>query len=232
MTRWGTVLCLALVAGCGRGTPGAAPSTAPPKPTISRAKARALVTAGTLRPGDLPGYHAERGTGTDVSPSPGAIDFGRELDRCVGGAGQSAAFVDGPGVAFTKGDLEIDSQVSVARTVPAAVADTAAFVSPKTAECLEKVFTSAFAYQKIVLTHFSARQAHPVIRGSDQTIGLRIRFTITKDRSVVLRLVMLGSRVGQAEVSLVATAVGTALPSDATLTALLTRATKRVRAAA
>ena len=129
-TRLVVVLCsLLALAGCGSSGDGAKAAPSPTPKVLTAAEAKAVAAAGILTAADMPGYTAKPGEADDAEDQ--ATDAA--IRTCVGSPVRDYLVSD-PGREFTKGDLEVDSSVDVARTAAIAKAELAAYTSSKADE--------------------------------------------------------------------------------------------------
>jgi hypothetical protein len=221
------VALLALV-GCGSsGGDGAKPSSSPTPKALTAADAKTVAAAGVLTAADMPGYTAEAQDPDDADDTATDAAF----RTCIGSPARDYLYSD-PGRSFTKGDLEVDSSVDVARTAEIAKAELDAYAGPKTEACAKAEFTKLFAGEGGTLTSYKQTPVTVTVPGSDGTFGVQFTLVLSGGgESTTLQGYELGALVGQVEVAL--SVFGT---PEETLTveqaqALLVKAAGRVKAA-
>lgn len=226
------VLCAALAAtlgGCGGSSKGSPVTKTSPSPTaapLTAATAKALAAAGVLTKADLPGY-------TTAAQEHDASDDQTDaaLAACLGVPTPTYLARDF-GTAFTKGELEIDSSVDIATTAAAAKDELTAYTSAKAPTCVKQTLTAVLAKSGITVTSFTATPQPVTVSGSDTSFGYALTLAgTTQGQTINLSGYEAGALVGQAEVSLSTIASSQDAITLPQVTALLTTAVGRVRAA-
>lgn len=215
-------LVLVLV-GCGRSGPGRL--IIEPEQPIARAKALALVRAGTLREADLPGYRAARPKADDED-----LDVDAAMTECMGRTARTYA-VEDPGYEFAKGGVVISSSVNVASTRTQAEDDLADMRNPAMLDCFEASLRKEMAALPpgVTLPPFAMRHVPVSIPGSDGAFGFTVSITVAGgDEKVTLSMVVLGALVGHAEIEVSAYSEGR-VPTPNELEGLLAKAVGRVK---
>ena len=189
-------------------------------------QATRLAAAAVLKPTDLPGYASKPQT---VDASDAHIEH--RLEACVGRP--APTFVArNKGLAFTKGDVKINSNADIADSAASAGADLAA-LKDKGATCVRSELRSLLAGQGISVTSFTVAPVPLQISGSDGAVGFRLSVTATAaGHSATFTGYQLDSLVGQAEIGISVFLSGPTSYPLTTAVSLLTKATQRARAAA
>jgi hypothetical protein len=198
MTRLPLALLLSAVAlaGCG-GSSGRSSAPTPTKPALVAASAKSLAAAGVLTAADLPGYTSEVQT-HDATDD--ATD--KKLATCFGFPGTPYLARD-YGRAFHKGPQEIDSSVDVATTQEQARQELAAISSSKGPVCFKTLLTELITSSGAAVTSIEITPVSPAIEGADSAYGYQVSLTASGGgQKMVLKGVVLGAVVGQAEISL------------------------------
>lgn len=215
-------VALALVAATACGGNDAAPSQSVPTRDITVERAIKVARAGVLRAIDLPGWKHEAGTGDGTGTGGGG-----ELSclRFEDHLGEHAS-------SLTKGRVLVGSFAGVAETTAATAREMAFFRSPEFRDCFERFVNANFAEERLAVVKYASRPASIRVRNADDATALSIRMTMGKfSRTVPARAWFLGASTGHATLFLLVIAVDAEPPSLARLTALLTRAVGRARAA-
>ena len=164
---------------------------------ISKDKAKKLAKAALLKKTDLPGYQSGR-----QQADPTDAQYDAALYDCVG-AVKPKYIVDNPGLAFTKGQLEIDSQASVVDTGKHAKADAKALNTAKGATCYQQVLRSAFEDQGVIVNTISVKLAKATVEGVRTAFAFKYDLTGTINGAPIrLQGFDLNVLVGQTEVGL------------------------------
>gem|GEM_PF-3374907 len=227
-------LCAAVaLTGCGGNSsqPSTTSTTASAKAAVTPValtleKAKILAAAAVLTEADLPGYTTKAQT-HDASND--VLDA--KMATCLG-VTASTYLTRNFGTAFSKGELEIDSSADVATTVAEAKKQLAEMTNSKAPACLKSQLTAVLASSGFTVTSFSAQHASVTIPGSDVAFMYTMALTGTvQGRNIELRGFNAGSLVGQVEVGVSVFAPSATSFTLEQMTALLTKATERTKAA-
>ena len=221
------VVCFALaLSGCGGGSSAKHSTTPTPSPTpLTAAQAKVLAAAAVVAAEDLPGYKAEI---QKTDPSDAASTAA--LDRCIG-VPVTTYLAEDPGKAYTLGPLEIDSSGSVVTTAAMAKGEVDALIS-KGQACIKTAILdgqgSDLSKAAVTITPQTL-----TVPGADEAFVYDIILTgESQGHAVALSGSEAGALVGQTEIQISTFGEAHSGLSVDELTALLTKAVARVKAAA
>ncbi|MGQ0843141.1 MAG: hypothetical protein ACT4QF_03290 [Sporichthyaceae bacterium] len=172
---------------------GSAPSTSPaPSPTasasaapqqtasITKEQARTLAVAGTLKPSDVPGYEYE-----SEKADADEEKFAAAVYKCLAAPAPDYLLED-PGLAFTKGGIQVYSSVDVLSTADEALADLKLAATKKGADCFAKTYRQDFENDGLAVAEMAIDLVPTSITGADGAFAYRLS----------MQLVGPGGRVG------------------------------------
>jgi hypothetical protein len=223
------------LAGCdGRSAAPAAPAAASEPATaaprvaaapLTPARAQELATAAILVDGDVPGYTATRQT---LHPDAGTS---AALKRCLGVPPETYLWSDA-GTSFTKGNVQIDSTVDVARSVAAAQTEITAQRGPQGGGCDEDNLKQALYDSGAAVESTSSRLLPVSVEGADDSFVYELSGTsMLVGRKVAFHGFEIGALIGQVEIGLTVAQTGSSSYPVADALALVKKAVDRVRAA-
>lgn len=155
----------------------------------------------------------------------------RRLQACVGRP-RPTYLARNKGLAFTKGNVEIDSSADVVDSAASAAADLGA-LKANGATCLRSELTSVLAAQGVTVTSFSAKPVRLMVARADGAFGFRLAMSATAgSRHMAFRGYQLGAVVGAAELDVSVFLTGNASFPLTTAVALLRTVARRSRAVA
>lgn len=178
-----------------------------------------------LKKSDLPGFTAEPST---AEPEDAADE--RAFYKCLGVKVPKFA-ARNLGIAFTKGDLEIDSSVDVLTTVSKAKADMKLGASKKAPRCLKQVLITILEREGAEIETVSVKPVAVKVKGADIAAAYRYAAVATI-QGTPLRLdgYSVTVLVGQTEISVSPGIFNGPKPSLKQSVALARIAAKRVAA--
>ena len=210
-----TALLLAAVTACGG---GGSPSPAA-SPDVSAAQAERLVKAGLLRPADVPGYRRE----------PASSDEPDSGGTCL----RDPETVAEGDASYARGGVLVVSDVYVTPRAASAAGFAAYVADDDTMDCLRRALVARLTTSDQTFTARDPARFRVSVRGADASYGYAVALAGTRDdgRKGRLSVLSVGATTGPAIVEVTALGAPDRLPSRARLTALLSRAVARVRAA-
>jgi hypothetical protein len=215
-----TFVALALVAASACGGDGTTPQAAPTR-DITVERAIRVARAGVLRAADLPGWKHEAGEGEGTGISGDGLSCLRLEDHL----GEHDA-------SFARGRVLLASWAGTAETAAVTAREIAFVRSAEFRECFERVVNAILAEDRLAVVTYASRPAVITVRHADDVTAVSIRMTLEKlGAKVPARAWFLGASTGHATLFLLVLGVKAETPSLARLTALLTKAVARARAA-
>ncbi|HWL36398.1 MAG TPA: hypothetical protein VNQ77_09400 [Frankiaceae bacterium] len=217
-------VALALVTATACGGNDAAPPRAAPTQDITVERAVRIARAAVLRAADLPGYKASAAEGDGTE------------DGGSGGYGTCLRFEDHLGnhsATFKKGTVTVSSFGGAAATAATTEKELAYLAGPDFADCFERFLNGLLSGARIAVVKYASRQVPLRVRGADEATALSVRFTMEKyGARFPSRAFFAAASTGHATSFVMAFGAGKEQPPSLDrLTALLTRAVGRARAA-
>jgi hypothetical protein len=196
------------------------PSQAPgamANPLTKKNEAIAFARAVNLTAADVPGFTAAKRQHETAAEKRGE----REMVRCAGALSTNEKLVEISSPKFKRGheipEVDVSSEVSVARTPALAKKELAAIRSPHARTCASRYLDRLFKgkeFRGASISPVSISSGTPPAPGTTGSFAWRIevRFTVHSIQ-IPLYLDILGFVYGQAQVSLFSTGIATPLPA-------------------
>ncbi len=224
-----SIMSILIVIGLGLtacGSSGATSALSTTTVSINLPADRASAEAINLTAADLPGWQE-----SPNPPDTADASLGSQLSSCVGGPDENNIdVVDVTSSNFTKGSVELSSDVTMIRSHADAVADVGSVKSPELQACVEKILKPTLAKDLPIGATITELQANTFKPSESLPDGLGLRLTMTLEatvsgvtRSVPFYISQIGFVVGRAEVTLLENEMGQLanVPLEASLLNLL-----------
>jgi hypothetical protein len=220
----------AVACGGSSSTPSGSKATTIPSMTSSAVltpqRAQALAAAAILKSSDMPGYVAKSATHSASDAQAEQV-----AQRCLG-VPSPHYLARNFGMAFTKGDTEVDSSADVASSAAEARSQLRALTGSKAPNCLKTTLAGALASSGGTIRTFSATPVPVSITGADASFGYQFRVVADfGGHSVNLAGYEVGTLVGQVEIDVQVTGTAPLPLTFARIQQLAQTATTRERSA-